>query len=81
LLQNGSVVGPFSLAPLLVLSVYGMGYGKSMQPIFEYMMNLSYLRFSLVGFAVSLYSNDRPFMHCEDEVLYCHYKDPKLLLR
>ena len=82
LFQNGSTLGTFSLAPLLVLSVYGMGYGKNTEPVFKWLMQLSYLRFGLVGFAVSLYSGDRPLMQCDTtKEVYCHYADPKLLLR
>ncbi|XP_052132803.1 ATP-binding cassette subfamily G member 4 [Frankliniella occidentalis] len=79
---NGSTLGTFSLAPMLVLSVYGMGYGKNAELIYEWLMSLSYLRFGLVGFALSLYSGDRDLMHCdEDKVVYCHYANPNLLLR
>lgn len=79
---NGSTLGTFSLAPMLVLAVYGMGYGKEVEPMYAYLMQLSYLRFGLVGIALSLYSGDRPPMHCDDnKVPYCHYSNPKLLLR
>lgn len=67
---------------MLVLAVYGMGYGKNAELVYKWLMQLSYLRFGLVGFAVALYSGDRPPMHCDDaKEPYCHYSDPKLLLR
>lgn len=77
--QNGSCVGPATLAPLLVLCIYGLGYGSQVEPYMKIVMSVSYLRFGLVGLINSIYEK-RPLMDCFDEV-YCHYKDPELFLR
>jgi hypothetical protein len=45
-------------------------------------MGLSYLRYGLTAIADSLYGHSRPSMSClGSEFEYCHYKDPKLILR
>lgn len=77
--QNGSVVGPSVLAPLAALAVYGMGYRYDIEPTMQMLMTLSYLRFGIVGFN-DILLNDRSPLKCSDE-LYCHYKDPQLLMR
>lgn len=73
------MVGPAVLAPLLALAVYGMGYKSDIEPVMKVLMNLSYLRYGVVGFNDALL-NGRPFLNCKDEI-YCHYKDPQLLMR
>lgn len=79
LFQNGSVVGPAVLAPALALAVYGMGYKSEIEPVMKFLMTFSYLRYSLVGFTDALFNGRAP-LKCFDE-LYCHYKDPQLLMR
>lgn len=72
------------MAPILMLSMHGMGYGEKIMPAMQYLMNLSFLRLSLVGIITCLYSNDRGQLDCEGEVgihPYCHYKDPSMLVR
>lgn len=66
---------------MLALAVYGMGYGQVIEPFMETMMATSFLRYALVGISASLYGNGRPPMACTQADLYCHYKDPDLLLR
>lgn len=77
--QSGSVVGPAVLAPLLALAVYGMGYRYDIEPMMKILMTFSYLRFGIVGFT-DILMNERSTLSCSDE-LYCHYKDPQLLMR
>lgn len=79
--QTGAIMTPALLAPMLALAVYGMGYGQVIEPLMESLMATSFLRYALVGICASLFSNDRPPMACSQEDLYCHYRDPKLLLR
>ncbi|KAI7815557.1 ABC subfamily G member 4, partial [Rhyzopertha dominica] len=79
-ITNGSVVGPAVLAPLLALAVYGMGYKGDIEPMMKFLMTFSYLRYALVGFTDTLFNNRAP-LKCLEEELYCHYKDPQLLMR
>jgi len=80
--QNGSIVGPASISPLLALAVYGMGHSEAIEGSMSFLMGLSYLRYGLVAITNSLYGHNRPLLSClRSENDYCHYKDPKLLLR
>lgn len=80
-MQTGAVLTPVALAPLLALAVYGMGYGLAIEPVMETLMATSFVRYALVGISTSLYGNGRADMHCVKDDLYCHYKNPELLLR
>lgn len=76
--QNGSIVGPATVAPLLALCCYGMGFGPTIEGSMRALMKACYLRFGLAGFSIALYQN-RPLMQCPDD--FCLYDDPRLLLR
>lgn len=65
--------------PMLAVAVYGMGFGTAIEPSMQILMFTSYLRFGIIGFSTAVYA-DRGEMEC-DEVVYCHYKDPSILLR
>lgn len=70
------------MAPILMLSYLGMGYGVRTVPFQEILMRLSFLRLSLVGVVTTLFYHDRAPMHCINDVHpYCHYQDPSLLVR
>ncbi|XP_060877169.1 ATP-binding cassette sub-family G member 4-like [Metopolophium dirhodum] len=79
--STGAVMTPALLAPMLALAVYGMGYGLAIEPIMESLMATSFLRYALVGVCTSLFGNGRADMECSKDDLYCHYKNPELLLR
>ncbi|CAH2108526.1 unnamed protein product [Euphydryas editha] len=75
---NGSIVGPAIVAPLLALCCYGIGFGATIEKMMKFLMSLSYLRYSITGFCLALYSK-RPFLECNTDI--CLYADPKILLR
>uniref|UniRef100_A0A0A9YE03 ATP-binding cassette sub-family G member 1 n=1 Tax=Lygus hesperus TaxID=30085 RepID=A0A0A9YE03_LYGHE len=78
---NGSVVGPSSMAPILMLAMHGMGYGLSIHPIMVWVLKFSYLRFGLVGIITALYLDGRR-MECYDpDEPICFYRDAKLIVR
>jgi hypothetical protein len=77
-LQNGSIVGPATVAPLLALCCYGMGFGPYIESSMKFLMACSYLRYGVAAFSLALYSN-RPLMECKTDL--CLYADPKLILR
>lgn len=79
--QTGAILTPAVLAPMLALAVYGMGYGLVIEPVMEKLMSISFLRYALVGISRSLFGNGRAIMECNMSDVYCHYKDPELLLR
>lgn len=73
-------MGPATVAPMVALAIYGMGYGPVIEPFMLFLMKFTFIRYGIVGLAKTLYGLDRGLMDCSDE-LYCHYKDPSLLLR
>jgi hypothetical protein len=80
--QNGSIVAPCSASPLIALAVYGVGHGETIEGSMAFLMGLSHIRYGLVAILNSLYGHNRPFLSClGDENIYCHYKDPKILLK
>ncbi|KAF2902428.1 hypothetical protein ILUMI_03758, partial [Ignelater luminosus] len=76
---NGSVVAPAIAAPLVYFCIYGMGYGSTIGILMKSLMYTSFLRLALVAVVLSIFG-DRRQLECTDEI-YCHYKDPKHLLR
>ncbi|CAH1407324.1 unnamed protein product [Nezara viridula] len=78
---NGTVVGPSTMAPILMLSMHGMGYGQTIGPLMYYIMKASYLRFGLVSIITALYLDNRVMRCYEDEDPYCYYRDARLLVR
>ncbi|XP_023019227.1 ATP-binding cassette subfamily G member 4 [Leptinotarsa decemlineata] len=74
---SGSVVAPHILAVLLALSVYGMGYKDDVEYFMKVLMSMSYLRYGVVGITASFF-NEREPLECDE--LYCHYRDPKILM-
>ncbi|XP_060532601.1 ATP-binding cassette subfamily G member 4-like isoform X2 [Cylas formicarius] len=77
-ITNGSVVGPSTLAPLLALACYGMGYRSAIEPFMKVLMGFSYLRYGVVGLTSNLFT-DRHSMDCDE--IYCHYRNPELMLK
>ncbi|CAK1600723.1 unnamed protein product [Parnassius mnemosyne] len=75
---NGSIVGPATISPLLMLCCYGMGFGSFIEPLMKVLMSMSYLRYGLTAFTLPLYQN-RTLMECNADV--CPYADPAIILR
>lgn len=62
--------------------MYGMGHNVAIEGSMSFLMSLSFLRYGLVAITASLYGHNRPLLSClGSDSDYCHYKDPKLLLR
>ncbi|XP_050525010.1 ATP-binding cassette subfamily G member 4-like [Daktulosphaira vitifoliae] len=78
---TGAVLTPALVAPLLAVAVYGMGFGQVIEPFMKTLMGLSFVRYSLVATIISLYGNGRAEMECHSPDLYCHYKNPELLMK
>lgn len=77
--QNGSVVGPLLIAPLLGLAIYGFDFANDI-PMFMYgIMKGSFVRVGVVSLVLTVFGYDREQLTCPD--VYCHFDDPKVLLR
>ncbi|KAK4886496.1 hypothetical protein RN001_002767 [Aquatica leii] len=76
---NGTVVASSVAAPLIILCVYGMGYGSTIEPHMKIIMGISYVRFAVVAGMTAIFENRGPF-DCFNEI-YCYYKDPNQTLK
>lgn len=77
--QNGSVVGPLLIAPILGLAIYGFDFAADI-PMFMYgLMKSSFMRVGVVSLIITVFGYDREQMTCPD--VYCHFDDPKVMLR
>ncbi|SPP79198.1 ATP-binding cassette sub-family G member 4 isoform X1 [Drosophila guanche] len=81
-LVNGMFMGPVLAVPLILLSIYGIGYGKDtyISPIMRFLMSLSYLRHGMEGLVAALYDYGRGDTICEDTEMFCMFKKSEFLL-
>ncbi|XP_055917320.1 ATP-binding cassette sub-family G member 1 [Eupeodes corollae] len=79
---NSMFVGPVISVPLILLSCYGIGYGKEtyIPSYLKFFMSLSYLRHGLEGLVAALYGSDRSDTICPDTEIFCMFKKSKFLL-
>lgn len=78
-MQNGSVVGPLLIAPLLGLAIYGFDFAADIPMVMYAIMKMSFVRVGVVSLVLSVFGYDRAQLECTD--VYCHFDDPKVLLR
>ncbi|XP_017065594.2 ATP-binding cassette sub-family G member 4 [Drosophila eugracilis] len=81
-LVNAMFMGPVLAVPLILLSIYGIGYGGGtyVSPLMRFFMHLSYLRHGMEGLVASLYDYGRADTICEDTEIFCSFKKSKVLL-
>lgn len=74
-------VGPVVTVPLMLLAVYGFGYGKeiTVSPYIRAVMSFSYLRYGLEGLIDAMYGHNRPDTICPDTEPYCMFAKAKFL--
>lgn len=74
-------VGPICTVPLMLLSVYGIGYGREIElsPFIKMAMSFSYLRYGLEGLIDAMYGYDREDTVCPDGEVYCMFAKAKFL--
>lgn len=78
-LQNGSVVGPLLIAPLLGLAIYGFDFAADIPMVMYAIMKVSYIRVGIVSLVLSVFGYGREQLDCAE--VYCHFDDPKVMLR
>lgn len=68
-------VGPVMTVPLMLLAVYGMGYGNDIEiPSYvKILMSFSYLRYGLEGLFEAMYGYDRADTVCPETELFCMF--------
>ncbi|XP_018319873.1 ATP-binding cassette sub-family G member 1 [Agrilus planipennis] len=74
---NGMFVGPCISAPLILLSVYGLGQGTNIPFLIRLAMYFSYLRYALEGLILAVYGYNREKLPCPEEEIFCQYRDAK----
>lgn len=75
-------MGPVIAVPLILLSIYGIGYGKDtyISPIMRFLMSLSYLRHGMEGLVAALYDYGRDDTICDVSEMFCMFKKSQFLL-
>lgn len=74
-------VGPVCTVPLMLLAVYGIGYGREIElsPFIKVLMSFSYLRYGLEGLIDAMYGHDREDTICPETEIYCMFAKAKFL--
>lgn len=80
--QNSMFVGPVVTVPMMLLAVYGIGFGKGVviPGYIRALMSVSYLRYGLEGIIAAIYHYDRADMICPENEVYCQYRNAKYLM-
>lgn len=73
------MVGPLLIAPLLGLAIYGFDFAADIPMAMYSIMKMSFVRVGVVSLVLSVFGYDRAQLDCTD--VYCHFDDPKVLLR
>ncbi|XP_005179745.1 ATP-binding cassette sub-family G member 1 [Musca domestica] len=71
------------LGPILAVlfSVFGFCTRYiDITPIFRWMWHISYFRAGFHGALNAIYGMDRSMLPCPDEIMYCHFRSPKIFL-
>lgn len=76
-------VGPVVTVPMMLLAVYGIGFGKGVviPGYVRALMSVSYLRYGLEGIIAAIYHYGRSDMVCPDDEVYCQYRSAKYLMQ
>jgi hypothetical protein len=68
------VVAPAISGAYLMLAIYGIGFGPTMDPIWTFFQSFTFVRYALSGFTVTMYGAGRDVLPCKDT--YCHFRRP-----
>ncbi|XP_063625511.1 ATP-binding cassette sub-family G member 1-like [Cydia splendana] len=79
---NSVFMGPALSVPLMLLAVYGIGYGDVPAPLFWRLARAcSFMRYGIEGLVVAIYGPPRDDLICPDHVDYCEYKNVKYFVK
>ncbi|XP_063376422.1 ATP-binding cassette sub-family G member 1-like [Cydia fagiglandana] len=79
---NSVFLGPALSVPLMLLAVYGIGYGDMPAPLFWRLARAcSFMRYGIEGLVVAIYGPPRDDLICPDHVDYCEYKNVKYFVK
>ncbi|CAD7079016.1 unnamed protein product [Hermetia illucens] len=79
---NAMFIGPVLACPMILLSCYGIGFGRGVYiPTYvRVLMSLSYIRHGLEGILAALYGNNRADTFCPDDEVFCMFRKAEFLL-
>lgn len=77
--QNGTFLGAIMTATMLVLAGF-LVFFAHMPRVMVWVSYFSFLRHGLEALVQSIYGRGREPLVCPEDVLYCHYKSPQVLL-
>lgn len=80
MLQNGTFLGAIGVAVMLVVAGFLILFNH-MTPVMYSLSYISYLSYAVEGLVQSVYGYGRGPIPCPEEVEYCHYKIPDVMLR
>ncbi|EDW64393.1 ATP-binding cassette sub-family G member 1 [Drosophila virilis] len=72
------------LGPILAVMFSVFGFCTryiDITPLFRWMWHLSYFRAGFHGALNAFYGLDREFLECPENVIYCHFRSPKVFLK
>ncbi|XP_028163841.1 ATP-binding cassette sub-family G member 1 isoform X2 [Ostrinia furnacalis] len=79
---NSVFLGPALSVPLMLLAVYGIGYGDVPPPIvWKLARSCSFLRYGIEGLVAAIYGPPREDLICPDHVDYCEYKNVNYFIK
>lgn len=67
------------MAPFLGLAVYGFDFAADIPNLMYGLMKMSFIRGGVVSLVLTVFGHGRKQLDCNE--LYCHFDDPKVLLR
>jgi hypothetical protein len=67
------------MAPFLGLAIYGFDFAADISTLMNAAMKLSFIRGGVVSLVLTVFGHNRNQLVCPE--LYCHFDDPKVLLR
>jgi ATP-binding cassette, subfamily G (WHITE), member 1 len=76
---NGCAIGPAVMAPLLGLAIHGFDFAPDITLVMDILMRMSFIRGGVVAMVLTVFGFDRPKLECAE--IYCHFDNPKVLLR
>lgn len=77
--QNGSAVGPITIAPFLGLAIYGFDFAHRIPLMMNILMHTSFLRCGIVAMVLTIFGFGRTSLDCND--VYCHFAKPDVLFK
>lgn len=67
------------MAPFLGLAIYGFDFAADVSSLMYALMKFSFIRGGVVSLILTVFGFNRAKLECGD--VYCHFDDPKVLLR